>query len=509
MTVSSTDKSVTELIEAFTRALPDGLEADYQRLVAALWAEGELTSLALPAVPELIAQLDQVDGERISHLAILLGLLTEAEYPDAEGEVTVAVRKGLSRYLNLWEQTKKGQPLRLALQYLVSHFPGDRERILAVAIGLELDADDMSRLDRVLRPIGSGDDTILGRVFPYPAAWLEMKGPKSDFDQAWIRSLSPEETRRQWDKDTRTILGFTGAKAYWAARHGTPTPAVPETDPPGVARPPETDISIFERHADAFRCPSCHGRLIWRSSEAQCADCSTAYPISKGMIDLIKRADGGRGADFMFQLSQESNMGPFLELYARPNFKRLCGFTWDGLVTSAYENGYLASHVVPVEGPVLDIGAGAGGWTLQLAGLFGAERVIALDLVPAVLATLRDRLPEVPAVVGNGTTLPFGDATLGAAVCWNGPQAFLADTPAVFAEVSRCLRSGGTLSIFTFLNSHDSIYRYFVASHFFPQHSGGLRLFDIDELRQSIRDAGLTISEERNVGLAVFITAEK
>jgi len=503
------ESNVAELTEAFLEAPADSLEASYQRLVGSLWAAGELTSLAESAVPQLMAGLDQADGVKKGYLAILLGLIAEAEYPDTESATAAAVRKGLSRYLDLWAQTRKGQPLRLALQYLLSHFPGDRDRILAVAAGLELDRDDASRLDRALRGVGSSSDTILGRVFPYPAAWLDMGGSQSDFDQAWIRSLSPEEATRQWHKDTRTVMGFTGAKAYWAVGHGIPSPPVAETDPPRVARPPEAGAEIFGRHAAAFRCPNCRGRLNFLGDEAQCADCAATYPISKGMIDLIKRADGGHAGDFMFQLSQASDMGLFLEMYARPNFKRLCGFTWDGLVTSAYENGYIASHVVPVDGPVLDIAAGAGGWTMQLASMFGPERVIALDIVPAVLATLRHRLPEVPAVIGNALALPFGDSTLGAAICWNGPQAFVADTPAVFAEVGRCLRPGGTFSIFTFLNSDDPVYRHFVGSHFFPQASGGMRLFDIDDLRKYLREAGLSMCEERTVGLATFITAEK
>jgi hypothetical protein len=61
----------------------------------------------------------------------------------------------------------------------------------------------------------------------------------------------------------------------------------------------------------------------------------------------------------------------------------------------------------------------------------------------------------------------------------------------------------------TFKSSDDPINRYFVGSHRFPQHSAGLRLFDLGDIKQWLAAAGLTVREESGPGTFVFITAER
>ena len=145
----------------------------------------------------------------------------------------------------------------------------------------------------------------------------------------------------------------------------------------------------------------------------------------------------------------------------------------------------------------------------MLAEAVGADRVIALDLGPPMLAALRERLPEVPAVLAGAAVLPFGDAVLGAVLCWNALQAFPADAPAAIAEVGRCLRPGGTFTLLTFRNSDEPVYRYFVGRHHFPQHVDGLRLFDRPDVVEWITGAGMRIRDEFDHGLFVIITAER
>ena len=92
-------------------------------------------------------------------------------------------------------------------------------------------------------------------------------------------------------------------------------------------------------------------------------------------------------------------------------------------------------------------------------------------------------------------------------MCWNALQAFYADAGAAIAEVSRVLRPGGTFTLMTFRRSDDPVYGYFQSAHRFPQHQGGLQLFDLDRLRGWLADAGLTVREESGPGTFVFITA--
>jgi SAM-dependent methyltransferase len=496
---------VATLIDSFAGAPADGLEEAYQRLVGALWLSGDPTELALPAVPQLVACLDQVDEPRQGHLAILLGLLAEAENPAVDGTLNTAVRAGLDRYLELWQRAPKGLGLSLALQYLVAHFPEDRQRVLAVADKLDLEPDDQARLDRALIRFDPNDpEPRIGRVYPYPEAW-EMDESEREHDRAELKTLTAQQIEAQWHKDTSTVLGLSGAKAYWAVLHGEPAPVEPDSLAPRYPDPPEADIELFRRHEAAFRCPRCGGGLAFESGVARCAHCAEEYPIRQGMLNFTPPD----GAGFQSQLLKIPTMSHFIEAKARPVFKRLCGFTWDAPVSAPFEAKLIAEFVRPTDGPVLDVCAGPGGFTTALAQAVGPERVIALDMLPTMLASLRDRLPEIPAVVTNARNLPFGDDTLGAVMCWNGPHAFrYEDTAPIFAEIGRCLRPGGTFTTYSFRNSEDPIYRHFMSSIYVASETG-LEMYDLDEFKGWLDQAGLEVREELSIGLAFFISAEK
>ncbi|MDM4719655.1 class I SAM-dependent methyltransferase [Micromonospora sp. WMMA1363] len=512
MTDFDVDRPPATLLRSFENAPAHRLEAAYQHLVAALWRDGQATDAAIGAVPLLLTAMWRAEERRKGDLAVVLGLLVETEYPNTDGPIATVVRSHLDRLLDLWRLAEHENGLWQALLYLLSHFPTERSRILDAAREVGAGADDLSRLDRSLRTFDPGDPApTIGRVFPHPTAW-DMDEAELEFDRDWVRSLTPEQVADQWHNDSHTIFGFTGAKAYWAVRNGRPVPAVPDSLAPRHPQPKDAEVGLWQRHAAAFRCPLCHSGLTFEANQALCASCAARFPIRRGMIDLTETGHQSgeiRDEGLLFQLSKISTMGHFVEAHARPNFKRLCGFAWDGPVNSGVEAKYIADLVRPVDGPVLDVAAGPGGWTIALAEAVGSDRVIALDLMPVMLAALRDRLPSVPAVVASAATLPFGTGTLGAAMCWNGPHAFFDDTEAAIREIGRCVRQGGTFTTYTFRDATDPVYRHFVHSHHFPQHEHGLRMYDIDIFRNWLDQAGFTVREQFEVGLAVFITAEK
>ncbi|MEO3843221.1 methyltransferase domain-containing protein [Streptomyces sp. CNZ287] len=509
MSASAAPAKVHELVSAFVDAPDDRLDAEFRQLTGALWRDGAATGLALPAAEELAGRFEALDDRRRGYAAVLLGLLVETEYPATDGPVATAVGTGLDAYADLAGGLDQGDPLFLALCYLLAHFPAARERVLAAARQAGLHEDDYSRLDRALATLDP-EHPVLGRVFPSPAAW-QRYGAEGDFDKRWIEAMSPEEVVRGWRADTGTAFAGLGAKAYWAVRNWT-SPAVPaEIEfPPAeqVVRAAEPAVNLFDAHEPALRCPACGGAFEVAARRARCTECDTAYPVSAGILDLTKTMAGDEADDFDFMVAETPGMTLFYERIARPNFLRLCGSNWDDAVTTGIEDDYLARHVRPVEGPVLDLGCGAGRWTGVLADTVGAERVVALDATGPMLSMLRARLPGVPAIRSGAAPLPFKDASLGAVLCWNALQAF-PDPPAAVAEVGRCLRPGGTFTVMTFRNSDDPVYRHFVAAHTPAEYRVGPRPFDPDTLKELLADAGLRIREEWGPGTFVFFTAER
>lgn len=92
---------------------------------------------------------------------------------------------------------------------------------------------------------------------------------------------------------------------------------------------------------------------------------------------------------------------------------------------------------------VLDAGCGPGRFTIELRRI-GAE-VTALDISPGQLDLLRQRLPDVDAVVGDVSDLSqFADASFDVTVCYGGPISYLLDrADAAIGELARVTRPGG------------------------------------------------------------------
>lgn len=497
----------TGLLEAFANAPDDGLPEEFARLVAVLWDAGALTEAAPQAVPALVEAFGRADDRRRGYLAVLLGLLAEAEHPDP-GPVTAAVRAGLDAYLAVLGRCVPNEPLTIALLYLLSHLPADAGRILPVARGLGLAPDDLTRLERCLSDLDPAD-VVLGRVWPSPYEW-SLSDSERDFDKGWISTLTPEQIRKTWNSDTRSVLAYTGAKALWAVHNGRPT-VVADTSVYGEQEAPEPDpakTGAFERHADALRCPACRGGLAFRDGGAHCAACAVTYPQAYGVLDFLAPGERKNEDDVLQNAAGMKGIGHYYENVLRPAFLRVMGSNWGGAVTPADEDAYLAEHTRPAEGPVLDLAAGAGRWTAVVAQAVGAERVVALDVITPMLVDLGGRLPGVEPVRASALSLPFGDATLGGVNCWNALQA-LPDPGQAVAEIGRCLRPGGVLTLMTFVWSPDPVYRHYQGSHSFPGSPDGIALFEPEQVRAWLEAAGLVVREESSPGTFLFVTAEK
>ncbi|MFH9425747.1 class I SAM-dependent methyltransferase [Streptomyces sp. NPDC017529] len=490
---------------SFLDAGPRAADAALTRLTAAVWEDGLAKAEAAPSAAVLVDALERLPAHLLGRALVLLGLLAEADGPGAP-DVYSEVRKGLGTCLGLLEKARGDGPLTHALLYVVSHFPEDRTRILDRAGTLGLAEDVSSRLRRCLRPL-PGNEAVIGRVWPSPAEW-NLTGAEREQDRQWVRGLGPARLAGAYDGDTRMLLGYTGALAYWAVRHGMPQQVHDARVPRPYPAPDGT--AAWHRHTAVLRCPCCGGRPSpTADGHATCTACSTRYTAGHGVLDLTAPvADDADPADVLRNAATMESVGHYYETVLRPGFLRLMGGNWAGTVAPADEDAYIAAHTRPADGPVLDLAAGAGRWTGVLAEAVGAERLIALDLNPSMLHWLRGTVPGAAAVCADALSLPFDSGSLGAVNCWNALQA-MPEPAAVAAEAARCLRPGGTLTLMTFREADDPVDRYFQRSFRGPGFPDGMPLGSLAGITAWVTGAGLDLLDTSTSGNFVMITARR
>jgi SAM-dependent methyltransferase len=200
---------------------------------------------------------------------------------------------------------------------------------------------------------------------------------------------------------------------------------------------------LQEQYRGAVACPVCRGPV----GELACATCERVYSADKGYVD------------FAPEVRMKPGLGPFFlqdplhvtryEQETRVAFLNLMGANWTASLTPAGEDDYLRARLEPVDGPVLDLGCGAGRWTRTVTESVGAGRVIGLDLSVAMIDLIRAELPDLCVVRANALQLPFATGSLGAVNCSNALQLF-PEPRTVIQEIGRCLKPGGSFTAFTF-----------------------------------------------------------
>lgn len=106
---------------------------------------------------------------------------------------------------------------------------------------------------------------------------------------------------------------------------------------------------------------------------------------------------------------------------------------------------HVAAHLPAGEGPVLEVGVGTGVVALGLVKL--GRRLVGVDVSAPMLRRAHDRLGGV-VVLGDAAALPVATRSVAHAVSVWVIQA-VDDPAAVFGEVSRVLRPGGTYVVCT------------------------------------------------------------
>jgi SAM-dependent methyltransferase len=471
----------------FFGAAADETPSAFRRLVASIWNSGTLTADAEVVAGEVVDALVAPETRDRGQLAVLLGMLLESD--NRTDELIETVRAGLDRYLELLAGATDDPGLTLSLVYLLGHFPADRERILPVALARGLDADDQSRLERVLTPCDPADEAEIlriGRRFPSPAGW-EVSDEELEQIGGWVRWLNitdADTIAMLWNGETNTLLSYSGAKALWTVEHGE----IGQTSPAAVSTKSSEDAytgdvkAWLERYADVLRCAECKAPLAVDAAAATCPTCSVTYPVAAdGFLDVVG------GEDEM----SDPLLPRFHEKLLRPAFMRLVGGNWAGTNTAADEIQWLTDYMRPVDGPILDMGPGAGTSSKAIADVYGADRVLAIDTSAAMLARLKQRVPGAAALRASITAIPLADAILGAVSCWNFLHPF-SDKVEVLAEISRCLRPGGSFTLMSPMPYSDPVAAYFQGrlGETVPR-----ELFGPREITEWLNEVGLTVKD--------------
>jgi SAM-dependent methyltransferase len=492
--------SFAETFSVFNAASPSGLVGAFWPLLESLWTDGTARPGAYDAVPALVSAFPGQDGRRQALTALLLGLLAEAE--GADTATRTRIRGTVGGALDALAKHAGDPMLRSALLFLVEHFPEDADRIRATAEGVNLTAEESSRLERCLSvPDVADKEGVLrvGRNFPAPSVW-DVPADELPGVGGWASwlDLDAEKIELVWAMDADSMRAVDGGRALWLAQDRELAPYDPESTPVVT----EPDPARFDVAAAigptplgaVLACPACHGPLSTAGTDVACTACDKTYPAAAEWLDFIPEID--------------DIYDPFvLPAYGRgirEAFLRLVGENWGAALTLAQEDAFLREHFVAGDGPIVDIGPDNGKTTKLFADLYGADRIVVLDQSGPMLRFVRGRAHGMTALRAMCYTMPFADHSLGAVNCWNVWQG-ASDKPSLLTETRRVLRPGGVFTFLAYRPSPNPVGRYFQQK----LNIKTLDLYEPDALRAALDETGFDVSAYAEHGSGLMLVAAR
>jgi SAM-dependent methyltransferase len=141
----------------------------------------------------------------------------------------------------------------------------------------------------------------------------------------------------------------------------------------------------------------------------------------------------------------------------------------------------------PPPGRVLDVGCGTGALAARLAETGYA--VVGIDPSQGMLDVMRERVPEVEAVQGSATEMPFGDAEFDLSLCV-ATMHHIAEPDAVrraLGEMVRVVKPAGHILVWDH-NPRNPYWPYLMRR--VPQDRGDERLIGLEELLSGLEAGG-------------------
>jgi ubiquinone/menaquinone biosynthesis C-methylase UbiE len=177
-------------------------------------------------------------------------------------------------------------------------------------------------------------------------------------------------------------------------------------------------------------------------------------------------------------------------------------------VTEHYleKRAHFVQSVCPPPCRVLDVGCGTG--TLAGRLMAAGYEVVGLDASQAMLGVMKERAPEVEAVLGSATELPFGDSEfdLSLSVATMHHIAEVSSVRKALQEMARVVRPGGRMLVWEH-NPHNPYWSYLMRR--MPQDTGEERLIGVQELISGLQSGGAEPVLVRRLGLVPDFTPRR
>jgi SAM-dependent methyltransferase len=230
-------------------------------------------------------------------------------------------------------------------------------------------------------------------------------------------------------------------------------------------------------------------------------------PVHDGVIDLL----GGREPEVTggAQRLMFTDLVPAIhERWWRPGLGRIAKGAFGPGMADERRIARLLLGLTPGDG-VLDVACGPGNFTRDFASVVGPTGIVvgidasATMLARAVRDTPASRYDNVAYVRGDAVELPFRDQSFDAVCCFAALHMF-AEPFRALDRMTQVLTPGGRIAILTSARLNSAALRVWndVAQRWV---TGGMRLFDRDEITGALRERGCVEVNQRISGFAQFV----